>query len=129
MRKLSVLIGLCLSAALGITLAARQAVTDVSPIMKDVQATQTSMRMNLANNAAADVAKDAAKLQDDFTKAQGFFKAMNAQSSNTDRALLAGGIRAHPRGAAGSDGSIPGHEGRPSDANQNGSGYDGRQWR
>src|SRR6266496_1180946 len=81
MRKLSVLIGLCLSAALGITLAAQQAVTDVSPIMKDVQATQTSMRMNLANNAAADVAKDAAKLQQDFTKAQGFFKAMKAQDA------------------------------------------------
>src|SRR5437764_221221 len=77
MRKVSVLIGICMLVALALTLVA-QAPTDLSPIMKDVAATQTSMRMNLMNNAAADVAKDAAKLQDDFTKAMGFFKAMKA---------------------------------------------------
>jgi len=81
MRKVSVLIGICALVASGLALAAQQAVTDLSPIMKDVQATSTSMRMNIANNAAADVAKDAAKLQDDFTKAQGFFKAMKAQDA------------------------------------------------
>jgi cytochrome c556 len=80
MRKVSVLIGICMLVALALTLVA-QAPTDLAPIMKDVAATQTSMRMNMMNNAAADVAKDAAKLQDDFTKAMGFFKAMKAQDA------------------------------------------------
>ena len=81
MRKVSVLIGICMLVALALTLVAQQAVTDLSPVMKDVQASSASMRMNMTNNAAADVAKDAAKLQDDFTKAQGFFKAMKAQDA------------------------------------------------
>ena len=80
MRKVSVLIGICMLVALALTLVA-QAPSDLSPIMKDVAATQTSMRMNMMNNAAADVAKDAAKLQDDFTKAMGFFNAMKAQDA------------------------------------------------
>jgi cytochrome c556 len=67
--------------ALALTLFAQQAPQDLSPVMKDVQATQTSLRMSLMNNAAEDVAKDAAKLQDDFTKAMGFFKAMKAQDA------------------------------------------------
>jgi hypothetical protein len=80
MRKVSVLIGICMLVALALTLAA-QAPIDLSPIMKDVQATNTSLRMNLMNNAAADVAKDAAKLQQDFIQAEGFFKAMKAQDA------------------------------------------------
>src|SRR5204863_6444515 len=74
-------IGICMLVALALTLVAQQAVTDLSPIMKDVGASSASMRMNMTNNAAADVAKDAAKLQDDFTKAMGFFKAMKAQDA------------------------------------------------
>jgi len=81
MRKVSLVIGICMLVALALTLLAQQAPQDLSPIMKDVQATQTSLRMNLMNNAAEDVAKDAAKLQDDFTKAMGFFKAMKAQDA------------------------------------------------
>jgi len=65
--------------ALALTLLAQA--PDLSPIMKDVAATQNSLRMNLMNNAAAEVAKDAAKLQEDFTKAMGFFKAMKAQDA------------------------------------------------
>jgi cytochrome c556 len=80
MRKVSVLIGICMLVALALTLVA-QAPQDLSPIMKDVAATQNSLRMNLMNNAAADVAKDAAKLQDDFTKAMGFFKEKKAQDA------------------------------------------------
>ena len=80
MRKVSVLIGICMLVALALTLVA-QAPQDLSPIMKDVAATQNSLRMSLMNNAAADVEKDAAKLQDDFTKAMGFFKAMKAQDA------------------------------------------------
>ena len=81
MRKVSLVIGICMLVALALTLLAQQAPQDLSPIMKDVQATATSLRMNLMNNAAEDVAKDAAKLQDDFTKAMGFFKAMKAQDA------------------------------------------------
>jgi cytochrome c556 len=79
MRKVSVLIGLCMIVALALTLLAQA--PDLSPIMKDVAATQNSLRMNLMNGAAAGVAEDAAKLQDDFTKAMGFFKAMKAQDA------------------------------------------------
>jgi hypothetical protein len=81
MRKVSLVIGICMLVALALTLVAQQAPQDLSPVMKDVQATQTSLRMNLMNNAAEDVAKDAAKLQDDFTKAMGFFKAMKAEDA------------------------------------------------
>jgi hypothetical protein len=81
MRKVSLVIGICMLVALALTLLAQQAPQDLSPVMKDVQATQTSLRMNLMNNAAEDVAKDAAKLQDDFTKAMGFFKAMKAEDA------------------------------------------------
>ena len=81
MRKVSVLIGICFLIALGLTLVAQQAVTDLSPIMKDVAATNTKMGADIMAGNAADVAADAAKLQDDFTKAQGFFKAMKAQDA------------------------------------------------
>jgi cytochrome c556 len=79
MRKVSVLIGICMLVALALTLLAQA--PDLSPIMKDVAATQNSLRMNLMNNAAEEVAKDAAKLQQDFTQAMGFFKAMKAQDA------------------------------------------------
>ena len=80
MRKVSVLIGICMLVALALTLIA-QAPADLSPIMKDVGATAGKLRMDLMSGAAADVAADAAKLQEDFTKAQGFFKAMKAQDA------------------------------------------------
>ena len=81
MRKVSILIGICGLIALGLTLAAQQGGVDLSPIMKDVAATQTKMQMDIMAGNGADVAADAAKLQDDFTKAQGFFKAMKAQDA------------------------------------------------
>ena len=80
MRKVSVLIGICMLVALALTLVA-QAPQDLSPIMKDVAATQTKMRMDMMAGVAADVAADAAKLQQDFTQAMGFFKAMKAQDA------------------------------------------------
>ena len=80
MRKVSVLIGVCMLVAVALTLVA-QAPTDLSPIMKDVGATQTKMGMDMMAGNAADVAADAQKLQQDFTQAQGFFKAMKAQDS------------------------------------------------
>ena len=80
MRKASVLIGICMLAAVAFTLAA-QAPTDLSPVMKDIAATQNSMRMHMMAGSAADVAADAQKLQQDFTQAAGFFKAMKAQDA------------------------------------------------
>src|SRR5437762_1797607 len=81
MRKVPILIGLCLLVALGLTLVAQQAVTDLSPVMKDVQATQTKMVADMMAGNGADVAADAGKLQQDFTQAEGFFKAMKAQDA------------------------------------------------
>jgi hypothetical protein len=80
MRKASVLIGICMLAAVAIALAA-QAPTDLSPVMKDVGATSNKMRMDLMAGNGADVAADAQKLQQDFTQAMGFFKAMKAQDA------------------------------------------------
>jgi cytochrome c556 len=80
MRKASVLIGICLLAAVAFALAA-QAPTDLSPIMKDVGATSGKMRMDMMGGSAADVAADAQKLQQDFTQAEGFFKAMKAEDA------------------------------------------------
>lgn len=80
MRKASVLIGICVLAAVAISFAA-QAPTDLSPVMKDVGATSGKMRMDLMAGNAADVAADAQKLQQDFTQAMGFFKAMKAQDA------------------------------------------------
>jgi len=80
MRKTSVLIGICVLVAVGLTLAA-QAPTDLAPIMKDVAATQNKMGMDMMAGSGADVAADAQKLQQDFTQAMGFFKAMKAQDA------------------------------------------------
>ncbi len=80
MRKVSLLIGICMLVALALTLVA-QAPEDLSPIMKDVAATSGKMRMDLMAGNAADVAADAQKLQQDFTQAAGFFKAMKARDA------------------------------------------------
>ena len=80
MRKASVLIGICMLAAVAFTLAA-QAPTDLSPVMKDVGATNGKLRMDMMAGNAADVAADAQKLEQDFTQAMGFFKAMKAQDA------------------------------------------------
>jgi cytochrome c556 len=80
MRKVSVLIGICMLVALALTLVA-QSEQDLPPIMKEIAATNNSLRMNLMNGAAADVAKDAEKLQTNFTKAMGIFKALKAQDA------------------------------------------------
>ena len=81
MRKVSVLIGICMLVALALTLIAQQSAQDLPPIMKDVAATMPSLNMNIMNNAAAEVAKDAAKIQDNYTKAMGIFKALKAQDA------------------------------------------------
>ena len=79
MRKVSVLIGFLLLAGFVLTLVAQE--QDLPPIMKEVPTTMTSLRMHLDAKAAADVAKDAGKLQMLFTQAAGVFKAMKAKSA------------------------------------------------
>ena len=59
MRKVSLLIGICMLAALAITLWAQQAPTDLSPVMKDVGATTNKLRMDIMAGNAADVTADA----------------------------------------------------------------------
>src|SRR5262249_27101207 len=82
MRKVSLLIGTCMLAALAITIWAQQAPpTDLSPVMKDVAATQNKLRMDLMSGNSADVAADAEKLQGLFRQAAGFFKAQKAQDA------------------------------------------------
>jgi cytochrome c556 len=81
-RNTLILIGMFMLAALGITIWAQQAPpTDLSPIMKDVGATQNKLRMDLMSGNASDVAADAEKLQNDFRQAGGFFKAHNAHDA------------------------------------------------
>jgi hypothetical protein len=81
MRKVSILIGICLLVAVALTVAAQQQENDLSPIMKDVGATMASLRKNLDAKSAADAQKDAEKLQMLFSQSEGFFKAMKAQDA------------------------------------------------
>ena len=84
MRKVSILIGVCMLAALALTIWGQERgapVTDLSPVMKDVAATQAKMRMDLMAGNSADVAADAEKIQGLFRQAAGFFKAQKAQDS------------------------------------------------
>ena len=82
MRNVSVLIGICMLAALAITTSAQQAPpTDLSPVMKEVGPTANKLRMDLMSGVAADVAADAEKLQGLFRQAAGFFKAQKAQDA------------------------------------------------
>jgi hypothetical protein len=80
MRKVSVLIGICMLVALALTLLA-QSEADLPPIMKDVAATNQKLNGDLKAGVAADVIADAQKLSGDFTKAMGVFKALKAQDA------------------------------------------------
>ena len=80
MRKVSVLIGICMLAALAITLFA-QSEADLPPIMKENAAANKSLQTGIMNGAAADVARDAEKLQTNFTKAMGIFKALKSDAA------------------------------------------------
>jgi hypothetical protein len=80
MRKVSVLIGICMLAGLAITLFA-QSEADLPPIMKDNAATNKSLQTSIMSGAAADVVRDAEKLQTNFTKAMGIFKALKSEAA------------------------------------------------
>lgn len=95
MRRVSMLIGFCMLMALALTLLAQTAEQQLQPIMKDVAATQQSLRKNLDAKSAADVQKDAAKLQTLFTQAEGVFKTLKAQDAvdmSKNNAMAAGEI-------------------------------------
>jgi len=79
MRRMSVLIGVCMIAAMVITLYAQQ--RDIMPIMKEVGATAVPMFKNIGGGTApaADVQKDAEKLQGLFKEAGGFMKTQKAE--------------------------------------------------
>jgi cytochrome c556 len=94
MRKVSMLIGICMIVALALTLIA-QSEADLPAIMKEVGPTQQSMRKNIDAKSAADVERDAGKLQGLFTKAAGVFKALKAQDAvdaATNNAMAAADI-------------------------------------
>lgn len=80
MRKVSLLIGICMLTGLALTLWA-QTEADLPPIMKEVAATQGAMRKAMDSKAAEDVAANAEKLQGLFMKAAGVFKALKAQDA------------------------------------------------
>jgi cytochrome c556 len=80
MRKVSILIGICMLTGLALTLWA-QSEADLPPIMKQIGATQGAMRKALDSQAAADVAANAETLQGLFTKAAGVFKALKAPTA------------------------------------------------
>ena len=76
MRKVSVLIGVCMLVGLGLTIVAQEDISKaLSPIMKDNAATVQSLRRNLDAKSADAVAADAEKLQNNFTQIAGIFKA------------------------------------------------------
>src|SRR3954470_22370253 len=75
MRRVSILIGVCALTALAITVMAQ--VTDLSPIMKDMQPSLMKLRTDAGSNMA-DAAKDADKLQKMFKDAETFFKGKSA---------------------------------------------------
>ncbi len=72
MRKTSVLIATCMVVAMALTLYAQR---DIMPVMKEVGPTFQSLGKNVQANAAADVQKDAEKLQGLFKEAGTFMKA------------------------------------------------------
>lgn len=79
MRKVSILIGICMLTALALTLVAQQ--QDLSPVMKEVGSTSGSFRTALQAGSAADIARDAAKLEGLFRQAQTWFKGQKADKA------------------------------------------------
>ncbi|HYR90464.1 MAG TPA: hypothetical protein VE422_40725 [Terriglobia bacterium] len=75
MRKVSILIGICLLAGVALTLWAQAVEEQLSPVMKQVAPTAASLRMNLTAKDAKAAEGDAQKLGELFTQAQGIFKA------------------------------------------------------
>ena len=93
MRRMSVLIGVCVIAAMVITLYAQQ--RDIQPIMREVQPTFGSMTKGLGAGTADTVAADATKLQGLFREVAAWMKTQKADKAAgwaTDDANLAGEV-------------------------------------
>ncbi len=71
MRKVSILIGICLLAAVG--LIAKTA--DLDPVMKQVGPSNAALQRAVGAGSAADVATEAAKLEGLFKQTEEFMKA------------------------------------------------------
>ena len=78
MRRASIVIGVCMLAALALTLMA-QAPQDLDPVMKQVGPTFQSLNRNIQGSMAAEAAADAEKLQGLFREVTAFFKAKNLE--------------------------------------------------
>src|SRR6185295_1945719 len=72
MRRTSILIAVCMVAAMALTLYAQR---DIMPVMKEVGPTNGSLGKNIMAGAWADAQKDAEKLQGLFKEAGAFMKA------------------------------------------------------
>lgn len=93
MRRMSVLIGVCMIAAMVITLYAQQ--RDIQPLMREVQPAFGSMSKGIAAGTADSVAADAAKLQGLFKEVAGWMKTQKADKAMgwaNDTATLAGEV-------------------------------------
>ena len=79
MRKVSVLIGLCMLVALALTVIGQEA--GLPPIMQSNRMTLPSLQMNIMAKNAMGAAADAQKLQQNFTEATGIFKALKSDDA------------------------------------------------
>jgi spermidine/putrescine-binding protein len=79
MRKVSVLIGLCMLVALALTVIGQEA--GLPPLMQSNRMTMPSLQMNIMAKNAAGAAADAQKLQENFTKATDIFKALKSDDA------------------------------------------------
>ena|SRR5438093_9982212 len=79
MRKVSVLIGLCMLVALALTVIGQEA--GLPPIMQSNRTTLPSLNMNIMAKNADGAAADAQKLQQNFTQSADIFKALKADDA------------------------------------------------
>jgi hypothetical protein len=79
MRKVSVLIGLCMLVALALTVVGQEA--GLPPLMQSNRMTMPSLQMNIMAKNAAGAAADAQKLQENFTKSTEIFKALKSDNA------------------------------------------------
>ena len=79
MRKVSVLIGFCMLAALALTVIGQEA--GLPPLMQSNRMTMPSLTMNIMAKNADGAAADATKLQQNFTEAGAIFKALKSDDA------------------------------------------------
>ena len=92
MRRTSILIAVCMIAAISLVLYAQR---DIMPVMKEVGPAFASMGKNIQGSAAGDAQKDAEKLQALFKETGAFMKAQKqdkAVSWATEASDMAGEI-------------------------------------